>query len=190
MPTSVIAYIVLLVLVGALRLGEMQLSRRNQRRMAKAGVVKVPEPALPWMILLHGGILLSAGLEVVLLHRPLIPGLAIGAGIVFVSANLIRWWVIRTMAGHWNVQVMASTTLGVITTGPYKWVRHPNYLAVVLELVSLPLIHTAWITAIWGTFAHFWILRSRITVEEGVLMSSPAYRQAMGSKPRFLPGLF
>jgi methyltransferase len=142
------------------------------------------------MILLHGGILISAGLEVVLLHRPLIPALAIGAGIVFVSANLIRWWVIHTMAGHWNVQVMASTTLGVITTGPYKWVRHPNYLAVVLELVSLPLIHTAWITAIWGTFAHFWILRSRLTVEEGVLMSSPAYREAMGSKPRFLPGLF
>src|SRR3984885_958297 len=109
MPTSVIAYIVLLVLVGVLRLGEMQLSRRNQRRMAKAGVTKVPEPALPWMILLHGGILISAGLAFVFRPRPLMPAAGIVAGIVCFSANLTRWWVIHTMAGHWNVQVMAST---------------------------------------------------------------------------------
>ncbi len=133
MPTSVIAYIVLLVLVGALRLGEMQLSKRNQRRMAKAGVAKVPEPALPWMILLHA-------------RNPDIGGSGSGAATPALDTRhsqsarescslrqLIRWWVIHTMAGHWNVQVMASTTLGVITTGPYKWVRHPNYLAVVLE---------------------------------------------------------
>jgi methyltransferase len=190
MPTSVIAYIVFLVLVGALRLGEVKLSARNQQRMAQAGVKKVADPAFRWMVIFHVGVLISAGLEVPLLHRPLIPALAIGAGLVYVSANLIRWWVIRTMAGHWNVQVMASTSLGVVTTGPYKWVRHPNYLAVLLELISLPLIHTAWITAIWGTVAHILVLRGRISVEEKVLMASPAYREAMGSKPRFVPGLF
>ena len=190
MPTSVIAYIVFLVLIGALRLGEVKISARNQQRMVQAGVKKVSDPAFRWMVIFHAGVLISAGLEVLFLHRPLIPALAIGAGIVFISANLIRWWVIRTMAGHWNVQVMASTSLGVVTTGPYKWVRHPNYLAVLLELISIPLIHTAWITAIWGTFAHIFVLRGRISVEEAVLMSSPAYREAMGSKPRFLPGLF
>jgi len=190
MPTSVIAFLILLVLVGALRLGEMQLSARNQRRLAERGVAKVSEPALRWMIPLHAGILISAGVEVLALHRPLIPALAVGAAIVFVFANFLRWWVIRTLAGHWNVQVMASAGLGVVASGPYKWIRHPNYLAVILEVCSLPLIHTAWITAIWGTLGFIWILRGRLAVEEAVLMSSPEYRTMMGSKPRFVPGLF
>ncbi len=190
MSPSVIAYLILLLLVALGRLAELQISARNQRRMAEKGVVKVSEPRYPWMVTLHLSVLLSAGLEVVFLHRPLVPALAAASFAVFVFANFLRWWVIRTLASHWNVQVMASTSLGVITSGPYKWIRHPNYLAVFLELLAIPLIHTAWITAIWGTLAHVAVLRWRINVEEGMLMASPQYRAAMGSKPRFLPGMF
>jgi methyltransferase len=98
--------------------------------------------------------------------------------------------VIRTLDVQWNVQVMDSTALGVVTSGPFKWVRHPNYLGIFLELISLPLIHTAWITAIWGPLVYVVIMRERISLEERVLMSSQAYREAMASKPRFLPGIF
>jgi len=127
---------------------------------------------------------------VVVLHRPLIPALAIPMAVLFVLANLLRWWVIRTLAGHWNVQVMASSHVGVVTSGPYKWVRHPNYVAVVIELFSLPMIHTAWITALGGTIANLEVLRRRLAVEDGVLMANAVYRASMGSKPRFLPRLF
>jgi methyltransferase len=109
---------------------------------------------------------------------------------LFVFANALRWWVIRTLAGHWNVEVMASSRVGVVTSGPYRWVRHPNYVAVVIEMFSLPMIHTAWITALAGTLANMEILRRRLRVEEGVLMADPSYRSAMGEKPRFLPRLF
>ena len=185
-----IAYLGLLALVGIGRLVELRISRRNQRELQSQGVRKVAEPHFRWMVILHGGILIAAALEVIFLHRPLIPGLAIPMAVLFVLANLLRWWVIRTLSGHWNVEVMASSQVGVVTRGPYCWVRHPNYIAVVAELLALPMIHTAWITAIAGTAANLEILRRRLDVEDGVLMSSPAYRMAMGAKPRFLPKLF
>jgi methyltransferase len=184
------AYISLLVLVGIGRLAELGISRRNQRRLEKQGVRKIPEPHFRWMVLLHGGVLVCAGAEVLLLHRPLIPALAIPMLALFVLSNFLRWWVIRTLAGHWNVEVMESAAVGVVSSGPYRWVRHPNYLAVVIEIFSLPMIHTAWVTAIAGTLGDLEILRRRINVEDGMLMSNPTYRLAMGGKPRFLPKVF
>ena len=185
-----LAYISLLVLVGIGRLAELGISRRNQRQLQKQGVRKIPEPHFRWMVLTHGGALVCAGAEVLFLHRPLIPALALAMALLFVLANLLRWWVIRTLAGHWNVEVMESSRVGVVSSGPYRWVRHPNYVAVVIEIFSLPMIHAAWITAIVGTLGDLEILRRRLKVEDGFLMSNPAYRISMGEKPRFLPRLF
>jgi methyltransferase len=184
------AYLALLALVGLGRLFELRISRRNQRQLEKQGVRKIAEAHFRWMVFVHAGVLAGAAAEVMLLRRPLIPALAVTMGVLFGFANALRWWVIRTLAGHWNVEVMASSRVGVVTSGPYRWVRHPNYAAVVIELFALPMMHTAWITALAGTLANLEILRRRVQVEEGVLMSNPAYRVTMGAKPRFLPRLF
>ena len=184
------AYIVLLILVGAERLFEVGISSRNQRRMREQGAQKVPEPHYPWLVMFHGGILVASGLEVLLLHRPLIPALAISMAVLFVLSNLLRWWVIHILGKLWNVQVMDSSRIGVVTSGPYRWIRHPNYVGVILEVFSLPLIHTAWITALVGTLGYLEILRRRIRTEDGVLLANPAYRLAMGDKPRLLPKVF
>ncbi len=85
---------------------------------------------------------------------------------------------------------MDSTKLGVITSGPFRYVRHPNYAAVFVEMIALPLIHTAWITALAGAIAHIGVLALRLSTEERVLFANPDYAAAMSSKPRFLPGLF
>src|ERR1019366_998076 len=150
--------------------------RRNQRQLEEQGIRKIAESHFRWMVITHAGVLAGAAAEVILLHRPLIPALAITMLVLFALANALRWWVIRTLAGHWNVEVMASSRVGVVTTGPYRWVRHPNYVAVVVELFSLPMIHTAWVTALIGTVADLEILRRRLRVEDGVLMANPAYR--------------
>ena len=184
------AYLALLALVGLGRLVELRISRRNQQQLQRRGVLKIAEPHFRWMVFVHAGILAGAAAEVMLLHRPLIPVLAIAMAMLFALANALRWWVIRTLAGHWNVEVMASSRVGVVTAGPYRWVRHPNYVAVVMELFALPMMHTAWITALAGTLANLEILRRRLRVEDGVLMADPAYRGTMGGKPRFLPRLF
>lgn len=185
-----IAYLILLALVGIGRLAELRISRRNQRKLEKQGVRKVVEPHFRWLVLLHGGVLLAAALEVTLLHRPLIPALAIPMALLFVLSNLLRWWVVGTLAEHWNVEIMASAQVGVVTSGPYRWVRHPNYVGVVAELISLPMMHTAWITALTGTVAYLEILRRRVPMEEEALLADATYRAIMGPKPRFLPRLF
>lgn len=185
-----LAYISLLVLVGLERLAELAISRRNQLQLEKQGARKIPECNFRWMVMLHTCVLVGAGAEVLFFRRPLIPALAISMLTLFVLSNVLRWWVIRILAGHWNVEVMDSPRLGIVTSGPYRWVRHPNYVGVVAEVFSLPMIHTAWITSIAGTLGYLAILRRRLRVEDGVLLSDPAYRLAMGEKPRFFPRVF
>jgi methyltransferase len=190
MELSVIAYLGLLLIVALLRILELQISRRHQREMVAHGAAKVNDPRFRWMVLLHTAVLVGAALEVVFLHRPFIPILAAVCFVIFLTANAVRWWVIRTLGEHWNVQIMNSTGLGVITTGPFRYVRHPNYGAVFVEMLVLPLIHTAWITALAGSLAHIVVLSQRLSTEERVLFSDAQYRAAMAGKPRFLPGLF
>jgi methyltransferase len=190
MDLSVIAFLGLLLAVALLRLVELRISKRHQKEMASRGAAKVDEPRFRWMVLLHTAVLGGAALEVVFLRRPFLPWLAAPMLGVFLAANVVRWWVIRTLGEHWNVQVMDSTRLGVVTSGPFRYVRHPNYAAVFAEMLALPLIHTAWITAITGTIAHIGVLAQRLSTEERVLFANPDYRAAMTGKPRFLPGLF
>ena len=184
------AYIWLLVLVGIERIVEVGISRRNQDKLKLQGVRKVHEPHFRWLVLFHAAVLLAAGAEVLFLHRPLIPALAVPMAAIFILSNVLRYWVIGLLAGLWNIQIMDSANIGVVTSGPYHWIRHPNYVGVVMEVFSLPMIHTAWITAIVGTSLYMEILRRRLKIEDHVLMSNPAYREAMGAKPRFFPRLF
>lgn len=187
---SQIAFLALLAAVGAGRLIELGISRRNQKRMRAGGARLVPDFHFLWMVLWHGGILLGAAAEVIFLRPPFLPALAVPMMLLFVFSNLLRWWVIRALAVHWNVQVMDSASLGVVSHGPYRWIRHPNYVAVFLEVVSLPLLHTAWRTALVAGVVTVFVVSRRLAVEEAVLLQNPAYREAMGAKPRFLPGLF
>jgi methyltransferase len=190
MDLSTIAFLALLLAVAMLRFVELRISKQHQEEMIARGAAKVDEPKFRWMVLLHTAVLAGAAVEVLLLRRPFIPWLAASMFIVFLAANAVRWWVIRTLGEHWNVQVMDSTRLGVVTSGPFQYVRHPNYAAVFAELVALPLIHTAWITATAGAIAHAGVLAERLATEERVLFANPDYRAAMTGKPRFLPGLF
>ena len=190
MGLSVYLYLALLAAVGALRLVELRISRRHQVLMMTQGAVRVPEPHFKWIVVAHTGVLIGAALEVVLLRRPFLPLLGATMLVLFLASNLMRFWVVRTLGKLWSVQVMDSTRIGVVTAGPFRFVRHPNYTGVILEMISLPLIHTAWITALVTSLGYSIALSQRLRAEESVLMANPEYRAAMGHKPRFLPGLF
>lgn len=190
MDLSVAAFLTLLVAVALLRLVELRISRRHQQLLVSRGAHRVPEAHFRFMVAVHAFVLLGAALEVLLLRRPFFSDLATVAFVLFLAANALRWWVIRTLGEHWNVQVVDSAALGVVSTGPFRFVRHPNYAAVFVEMLALPLIHTAWITAAAGSAAHLWVLSKRLAAEDSVLLANPAYRATMADKPRFVPGWF
>jgi methyltransferase len=188
MGVSVVLYLALLCAVGLERFVELRISARNRRALAAAGLAPVPDPAFPGMVALHVLVPVAAALEVVLGHRPLLAPLAITAGALFLCSQVLRWRVIRTLGAQWNVGVVDSARLGVASDGPYRVVRHPNYVAVFVEMLTLPLIHGAWITALSSAPLHALLLRRRVAVEDAVLLANPAYRAAMGAKPLFIPG--
>jgi methyltransferase len=180
-------FLVLVVLVGTTRLLELRVSQRHRRAMIDSGGRPIAEPGFSGMVVLHVGVLAGAVLETLVFRRwvPVWFGCAAALGVV--AAGVLRVWAIRSLGEHWNVRVIDSTAFGVVASGPYQFVRHPNYVAVFLELLCLPLVQGAWLTAALGCALHLVVLRRRILLEEAVLSASPAYRAAMGMKPRFLP---
>ncbi len=179
----------LLVSVGVLRLVELRISQHRRRILATRHIAAVTEPYFAAMVIVHAGILVGAAAEAGLASRPFIPALAAAALLLTIAANALRWWVIATLGAHWNVRIMASLPLGIVSDGPYRFIRHPNYVAVFVELCALPLVHSAWITSAAGAVAHAWVLHHRIRTEDTMLLASPAYRTAMAGKPRFVPRL-
>ncbi len=125
MELSVVLYLALLAVVALLRILELRISRRHQQQMIADGASKIKEPLYRWMVALHTAVIVGAALEVVFLHRPFYPVLGTVCFIIFLLANAVRWWVIRTLGEHWNVQVMNSTSLGVITDRPVQ-IRPPS----------------------------------------------------------------
>ena len=190
MGLSVYLFLCLLAAVGVLRLAELRISHRNRQGMLSAGAVPVPEPHFKWIVVIHTGVLIGAAVEVIFLKRPFILWFAAVMFALFIASNLLRLWVVLTLGRLWNVHVMDSGRIGIVTKGPFRFVRHPNYVGVVLEVISLPLIYSAWMTAIAAALGYCYALSRRVPAEEKVLMANPEYRAAMGNKPRFLPGLF
>lgn len=162
-------YLGVVGLVVVERLVELAISRRNERWGRARGGVEVGAGHYPWMVLLHTGFLVSCPLEVLLLERPLLPGLAAAMLALLFAAMALRYWVIATLGRRWTTRVICLPGVPVVASGPYKYLRHPNYLAVMIETLALPLLHTAWLTALVFVPANAALLRLRMRVEEEAL---------------------
>lgn len=182
-------FLALVAFLAVTRLVELRLSERHRRALFDAGARAIAEPGFVVMVALHVGVLGGSVLETLLLGRSVPPWLGIALSLVVIGAGVLRVAAIRSLGEHWNVRVVDSTELGIVTSGPYRFIRHPNYVAVFLELTLLPLVQGAWLTAALGGAVHLHVLRRRILLEEAVLLKSPSYRARMGNKPRFLPNL-
>lgn len=180
------AFLGLIALLALQRAVELLVSRA---RLAGRGEALVAEPRLfAAMVLLHVSFLVLPPLEVLALERPFRPWLAIAAGSVLALATALRIWTLRTLGRAWNVRVVVPEA--VVTSGPYRWIRHPNYLVVILELASVPLLHGAWWAALALSLLNGCVLAARIRTEEAALMQLPAWREAMAARARLVPGVF
>ena len=167
-----IAYTLFVLAVGVERLAEMVVSKRHLAWALARGGREYGRGHFPPMVALHTALLLGCILEVWLLDRPFLPWLGWPMVAVVVATQALRWWCIRTLGSQWNTRVVVVPGMPLVSGGPYRWVRHPNYVAVVLEGIALPLVHGAWITAVVFTLLNAWLLRVRIGVENQALLDS------------------
>lgn len=159
------AYIALLLLTGAERIAELVLSRRNARLAFARGAVESGADHFRWMVLLHALFLPACGLEAILRGSGLSIPFAGGA----VAAQGLRWWAIASLGSRWNVRVIVIPGEPLVQRGPYRFVRHPNYLAVIAEMICIPLAGGAWICALVFSLLNIVILRVRVRSEERAL---------------------
>ncbi len=180
-------YTAFMAVLGLERGFELWLSRRNVAWARAQGGLEYGQEHLRWMKLLHVGFFAGSLVEVWLLGRTFVPALGFPCLVIALGAQALRYWAISTLGSRWNVAVVVLPGVGAVTTGPYRFLRHPNYVAVVAEGVAVPLIHGAFLTAIAFTALNAWLLSVRIRCEEAALSSHSGYAALFGTRPRFWP---
>lgn len=169
MTTSQALFTALVAVVGFERLAEMVVSKRHAAWAFARGGVESGRGHFPVMVALHTALLVGAVVEVLAADRPFLPLLGWPMLVLVVLAQGLRWWCISTLGPQWNTRVIVVPGAPLVAAGPYRLMRHPNYVAVVVEGVALPLVHTAWVTAVAFTALNLVLLSVRIRVEEQAL---------------------
>ncbi|MFB4312027.1 isoprenylcysteine carboxyl methyltransferase family protein [Actinomadura sp. GTD37] len=161
-------YTALIALVAAERLAELAVARRNRAWARRHGGIEHGARHYPLIAAAHAGLLGGALLEVRRGSR-FVPSLGRPMLAVALSAQALRWWCIASLGKRWNTRVIVVPGMPLVERGPYRRLRHPNYVAVVAEGVALPLVHGAWRTALLFTAANLCLLRVRVRVENDAL---------------------
>jgi methyltransferase len=170
---SAVLFTVLILLTGGERLVELAISVRNARWAFANGGVETNRRQMPWMISLHVGLLGGALAEVWLLGRPFLPWLGWPMLAITLACQAGRYGVIRSLGRRWNTRLIVVPGMPRVATGLYRVMPHPNYLIVALEGIALPLVHTAWITAVCFTLLNAVLLLGfRIPAEDRALTGS------------------
>lgn len=157
------------------RLVELVVSARNARWSFERGGVESGRGHFPAMVALHTGLLVACVVEVVVADRPFVAALGWTALALVVASQALRWWCITTLGPRWNTRVIVVPGLPLVAGGPYRLLRHPNYVAVVVEGLALPLVHSAWVTAAAFTVLNAVLLLGfRIPAEERALEAAGA----------------
>lgn len=170
--TSQILFLILVLATGAERLCEVALSNRNASLAFARGGREFGRGHYPAMVALHTGVLLGCIAEVLFANRPFIPSLGWPMLAIALGCQALRYWCIATLKSQWNARVIVVPGLGRVSSGPYRFLSHPNYLAVVVEGIALPLVHGAWVTALVFTGLNALLLGAfRIPTENRALAS-------------------
>jgi methyltransferase len=171
--TSLGFFTAVVLLVGLERVAELVVSTRNAAWSLARGGTETGRGHYPVMVVLHTGLLVGMLVEA-WVRRPEVPVLLAGSMLVLAAASqALRWWCIATLGRRWNTRVIVVPGLPPVTRGPYRLLSHPNYVAVVLEGVALPLVHAAWVTAVVFTVANAVLLSVRVRVENRALAALP-----------------
>jgi methyltransferase len=167
--TSEAWFTLLVVAVALERVAELVVSRRNAAWSLERGGVETGRRHYAVMVVLHTGLLVGALAEVWLRRPPFVPALGWSMLALVVASQALRWWCITTLGRRWNTRVIVVPGMPLVTKGPYRFLSHPNYVAVVVEGFALPLVHSAWVTAVVFTACNAVLLGVRLRVENAAL---------------------
>ncbi|HLR79939.1 MAG TPA: isoprenylcysteine carboxylmethyltransferase family protein [Bacillota bacterium] len=158
---------VLLTAIICQRLIELAIAKQNERWMRERGGIEKGEEHYKWFVILHGVFFLS------LLCETLISNVQVTFNyflfVIFLTTQIARVWCIQTLGKFWNTKIIVLPRVALIRKGPYKFVKHPNYIIVAIELFIIPLLFGAYITALVFPILHGLLLRIRIPQEEKAL---------------------
>ena len=169
---SQLLFTALVLAVGLERIAELVVSQRNARWAFARGAQEFGSRHYPAMVTLHTGLLAGALVEVWVLERPFVALLGWPMLVLVMASQALRWWCIATLGKQWNTRVIVVPGMSLVTKGPYRLLRHPNYVAVVVEGAALPLVHSAWLTACAFALLNALLLGVRIRVEDRALATA------------------
>lgn len=152
------------------RLGELWLASRNTRRLKAAGAVEIGARHYPLFVILHLAWLAAILWFVPPSRQPYLPLVAF-----YLLLQLGRIWVISSLGGFWTTRIIHMPGQAVVRTGPFRFVRHPNYLVVAGEIAALPLAFGAWRIALVFSLLSALLTLYRIRVEESALATRPGW---------------
>ena len=165
-------YVLLILAVAAERVVELVVSKRNLAWARSRGGREYGFGHYPFMVFLHTGLLVACVIEAS--HTAFIPALGWPMLALVLLTQALRWWCITTLGPRWNTRIVVVPGLPLVDRGLYRWMRHPNYVAVVIEGIALPLVHTAWVTATVFTVVNAGLLRVRISAENAAMAEALA----------------
>jgi methyltransferase len=187
MVTALDASWAFLALLAGERAVELVVSTRNARRLLAAGGVEAGRGHYPAMVAFHAAFLGAIALERIVAPTPWPAAASAAALAAALAAQALRWWAVAALEGRWTTRIVVLPGAAPVTRGPYALVRHPNYLAVVVELAAAPLVLGAWRTAILFSLGNAILLAVRIRAEERAL--GPAWAAAFERRARLVPGV-
>src|ERR1700751_16860 len=182
-------YYYLILAIGIQRVAELVVARRNAKWSIAHGGKEFGRDHYPAMVSMHALLLVSCVVEVWVLGRPFIGWLGWPMLAVVALSTVVRWRGVAVLGKHWNSRLIVIPGAPLGHDGLYRWVRHPNYVAVAAEVAALPLVHSAWLTAIVFSMANALVLSVRIRAENAALgYAGGITARGEGSSSRGRPG--
>ena len=170
-PMPLLLSALVLAAVGLMMLVELQLSRSNERRLRSAGAIEPPDDVYRVMKVVYPLSFVLMGIEGAL-HASVAPALVLWGLAVLGLAKAIKFWAIATLGPRWSFRVLVLPGTPLVTSGPYRWMRHPNYVGVMGELLGVAIAMAAVITGAVALVVFGWIVAKRIKVEQRALRVS------------------
>lgn len=177
-------FLIFLSIIILQRLFELIVARRNEKWMKEQGAVEYGQEHYPIMVMMHSLFFAAFCMEVIVFKKHISPVWPMLLSI-FIATQAIRIWALSSLGKYWNTKIIVLPSTTIVKKGPYKYLRHPNYTIVILEILVIPMLFQAYWTAVIFTILNVWMLSVRIPLEEKALMNETNYMEQFKEISRF-----